>query len=129
MAKNPSRAARKHVDEPEECPVVEHTAAANELSESLGIDCAKFRTGRKDRLRFGSEIERLFRLVIVDPAHPVAVVEKRRCPARPVRQEPMEPSIQNRGESGVVLVEVDEIGRPNFLHIMSLSSQAANSSR
>src|SRR2546425_8951491 len=52
-------------------------SAGDELPQPLGIRPPELGTHRKDRLGFGGEIEGLLRLVIVEPVHPIPVVEER----------------------------------------------------
>ena len=78
-------------------------------SPSPGGRPPEFGADREDRFGLRREIEGLLRFVIVDPVHPVPVVEERRRSECAVRQEPVEPSVQARWKGGVFLVEVDEI--------------------
>src|SRR5205807_7587987 len=69
------------------------------------------------------------RLMIVDPVHPVPVIEQRRRSAGPVRQESVEPSVQSRRKGGVILVKVHEIGGALEVKLVSPLLQAASRPR
>src|SRR5271157_3023779 len=81
VSKNPRRGWRQQVNTLKERPVLQNRATGDELSEPSGIHPPQFRTHGKNRFGFRSEIERVLRLVIVDPVHAIAIVEKHRDPS------------------------------------------------
>ncbi len=111
VAKYPGRTGRHHLNAVENRSVFQDAAARNEFAQASKVRLTKLWTDRKNRFGFGGEIEGLFRLVIVDPVHPVAVIEERRRSASPGGQQSMKSSVQSRRKSRIVLVEVQEIGR------------------
>ena len=50
--------------------------------------------------------------MVVDPVHPVPIVEQRRRASHMVHQESMEPSVQSGEETTIFIVRLDEIGEP-----------------
>ena len=126
---DPRRSTRQHANAREERPIFQDTAAGDPLPQSLGVRPPELGPHRQDRLRFRGEIEGVLRLVIVDPVHPVPIVEQRRRSTRPVRQESVEPSVQSRRKGMVILVEVDEIGGALRVEVMPTLLEAARRTR
>src|SRR2546422_11735719 len=91
-------------------PVLQDAATGDELPQPPRVSPPEFGTHREDRLGFRGEVEGFLRLMVVNPVHPVPVVEERRRSAGPVRHESVEPSIQSGWEAGVLFIEMDQIG-------------------
>ena len=92
------------MDSLEECPVLQAHSRRRRTRPSPEGRLAEFGTDREDCLGFRSEIEGLLRFVIVDPVHPVPVIEERRRSARPVHQQSVKSSVQARRKGGVLFV-------------------------
>ena len=113
----------------EECPILQHTAAGDELGQATCVRRPKFGTNGEDCLGFRGEIEGLFRLVIIDSPHPIPIIEEHGGSASLVCKESVEPSVQTRRKSGVLLVEMDEIRGLVFFEFMSSLLESASGSR
>ena len=61
--------------------------------------------------------------------HPVPIVEQRRCSARAVHQEPVEPSVQSRRKRGVLLGEMNKVGGPVRVQGVAFFLEAARGPR
>ena len=105
VAKHPVRGRRKHLDALEQGLVLEHATAGDELTQGPGIGGSELGTHGQNRFRLRRKIESFFRLVIIDPVHPVAVVEQRRGCLVAVDQQSVKPSIQTDRKRGSVLAE------------------------
>ena len=106
--------------------VLQRAATGKKLPKSLLVYCPKFRSDGQNRFGFGSKIKCVFRLVIVDPVHAVAIIEERRGRVIPIGQETVEPAIQMREQSDVRLVRWPTFrGRITQLRIAELLSEKA----
>ena len=99
------------------------TAPQATNSPNPGDPSAEFWTHRQNRLGFGSEIESVLRLVVVNPVHPIPVVEKHRSPAVPICQKSVKPSVQTCRKRSVLFIEVNQIRGPIPVKFMSLLLQ------
>src|SRR4029077_15982483 len=84
---DPLGGARQDFDALEQGSIVEDATACDEFSQASSIDLPELGTDREDGLGRGGEREGVRRLVVVEPAHPVSIVEQRRRSAGPICQE------------------------------------------
>src|SRR5204863_6919184 len=98
VSKYPRRTSGQHAHALEERAILENAAAGQELPETGRIESSQLRADRQDRLCLCGEIERLFRFVIVDAVHPVAIVEQRRGVTGAVHQKSLKSPVQSCGE-------------------------------
>ena len=75
VTEDPDRTTRKNMDFVEYCSAPQHAAAGHELSKTLGVGRPELRTHSQNGFGFGSEVERVVRLVITDRVHSKAVIE------------------------------------------------------
>src|SRR5436190_2077047 len=78
VAERPARRTWQKLDLVERAAILEDAADRNELALPAWIGALQLGPDGKDRLGFGSEIERIARLVVVKAMHPVSVIEERR---------------------------------------------------
>jgi hypothetical protein len=112
IPENPSRSPRYYSDPLKQRAALESAAAGDELAGTLDVEASRFRTNRQDSLRFRGKKERLPGLMIVEPVHPVAVIEERGLPQAPIKQEPMESAVQAGWKRGLLLRPADQMMSP-----------------
>src|SRR5713226_2060767 len=127
--KGPGRRRRQHVDALEKRSILEHASTRNKFPQAAGIRPPPLGADSQNRLGLHREIERLFRLVIVEAVHGIAIVKERRCSASAVREEPLKSSIQALGEEGIVFINMNQIRRPLCLKLMTALLEALDSLR
>src|SRR5437016_789945 len=67
--------------------------------------------------------------MVVDPFHPIAVVEKNRLSPGSVGQHAMKSSVQNCRERRILFIKVDKIGWPQAPKLMPSLLEPADSPR
>jgi hypothetical protein len=87
-------------------PVFQDTTTGDKFSQPPWIRRPEFWTNLENGLGLGGKVKGIFRLVIVNPVQPEAVVEKCYRPRSPICQDAMELAIQARRERGILLTEM-----------------------
>src|ERR1035441_2776914 len=93
-----------------QCPVLKHTAASNEFSESTRIDGTQFRANLQNGLCFRGKIEPVLGLVIVESLQSEAVVEQGCSTLAAIHHEAVKAPIQPFREFRFVFIPMNQIG-------------------